>query len=92
MQLKTEISERTKSSYFNNKNGIKPINNINFMNNIQNSKKNYIYNNNNSSNRNNIHYTKNYKNTKNIISKKLNFQLNYESNQQKQNNIFVKNQ
>ena len=92
MQLKTEISERTKSSYFNNKNGIKPINNINFMNNIQNSKKNYIYNNNNSSNRNNIHYTKNYKNTKNIISKKLNFQFNYESNQQKQNNIFVKNQ
>ena len=42
--------------------------------------------NNISSNRNNIHYTKNNKYTKNIISKKLNFQLNYESNQYNHNN------
>ena len=88
IQLKTEISERTKCSYFNNKNDMKQMNN-NLIDNIKYSKRNYAYN--NSSNRNNIHYTKNNKYTKNIASKKLNFQLNYESNQQQRNNIFFKN-
>ena len=96
IQLKTEISERTKNSYFNNKNDIKPINNNlinNNNNNIIYTKKEYRYNN-SSSNRDNIHYTKNNKYTKNIVSKKLNFQLNYESNQQKENinNLLVKKQ
>ena len=63
--------------------------NNNLIDNIKYSKRNYAYN--NSSNRNNIHYTKNNKYTKNIASKKLNFQLNYESNQQQRNNIFFKN-
>ena len=82
-QLKTEISERTKNSFFNyNENN--RINN-NMINNIKYSKKNYEHINN--SNRNNIHYSKN-KYTKDIKSKKLDFQLNYESNQYKQNNIF----
>ena len=49
-------------------------------NNIKYTKKNYEHINN--SNRNNIHYTKN-KCTKDITSKKLDFQLNYESNQHK---------
>lgn len=79
IQLRTEISERTKSSYINNKNDIKQINNN--INNIYYSKKNYPYN--NSSNRNNIHYTKNNNYSKNIASKKLNYQLKYESHQQK---------
>ena len=90
VQLKTEISERAKSSYFkkglNSKNNYL-VNNITNINNIKHPKKQTDYNN-NSSNRDNIRYTKNNKFTKNIMSKKLNFQLNYESNQQKQNNIF----
>ena len=72
-QLKTEISERSKGSYFNYKNSMYLINN-NYINNKNISNK---YEFNNSSNRNNIHYTKN---TKYIESKNLNFQLNYESN------------
>ena len=86
-QLKTEISERTKSSYFINKNDINLINN-NLIRNIKFSKKNFDLN--NSSNRNNIHYTKNNNYTKNLVSKKLNFQINYESNQHKPKNIIGK--
>ena len=87
VQLKTEISERTKGSFFNNNKICNNLINNNMVNNIKYSKKKCEHFNN--SNRNNIHYTKN-KCTKNIASKKLDFQLNYESNLQKQNNIFGK--
>ena len=94
MQLKTEITERAKSTYFkSDMNSINcnnnMINNVNEINYSKKNKSNYDYSN-NSSHRNNIRYTKNSKFIESITSKKLNFQLNYESNQQKQNNIFQK--
>jgi hypothetical protein len=82
IQLKTEITERAKSSYF--KSDINSMNCKNMINNVNYCKK-YNYDcGNNISHRNNIRYTKNGKCNDNITSKKLNFQLNYESNQYKQ--------